>query len=97
MSGSRIDIFAAIARSYCAWAESPTDVGEDVDDANALAQLSSLYGAALQLPEGEPGDGEIESTSHEEWHKIYLRFGSLPIEGISKFSIRSKSRQTTNR
>jgi hypothetical protein len=80
MSESRIDTFAALARSYCEWAESPTDIGEDAEVANALSHLSSLYVAALQLPEGEPGDGEIESTSQEEWRKIYLRFGSLPVD-----------------
>ena len=80
MSVSQIDSFATIARAYCDWAEVPSHVPAEAEVTIALSLLGSLYIAALSLPEGEPGEGEIESTSNDEWRGIYLRFGALPID-----------------
>lgn len=41
--------------------------------------MAALYAAALDLPEGEAAEGEVESNSQEEWRRVYDRFTGLPV------------------
>src|SRR5687768_15773469 len=75
-----IENFASLAQKFCAWAEGPPDAASSDDTRVVLQLLVELYSAALRLPEGEPAEDEIESTSHEEWLRIYRRCASLPVD-----------------
>lgn len=71
-----IDDFAAVARTFCEWAER-----DRADEPRAVLQLlAELYAAALRLPQGEAPDDTIDGTTHEEWQRVYRRCASLPID-----------------
>ena len=62
------------------WAEQESSDDPADDAVTALQLLVQLYLAALQLPEGEGVDDEVESNTPEEWQRIYTRFGALPVD-----------------
>lgn len=76
----RTHAFAELARSYCAWAESTPGEDQSGEVIAALDFLLRLSLEALHLSGGEGSEGEIESSSPEEWKRIYDRFASLPID-----------------
>jgi hypothetical protein len=72
--------FAETARAYIEWAERIEPLSPAEDAREVLGLLIDLYAAAIQLPEGEGAEGERESTTQEEWARIYARCGNLPFD-----------------
>lgn len=79
----RIHEFAALAREYCSWAQTPSTQTPAEEAMTALRLLVNLYRLALALPEGE-GGSDVESTTQEEWQGVYRRFASLPVDLYSE-------------
>lgn len=76
----RVDAFAQRAREFITWAERETFAYPAIDAREALGLLVRLYESALELPEGEAADEQIESTSREEWKRVYSRAANLPFD-----------------
>lgn len=72
----QIQQFAEVARQFCIWAEGEPGSPE-IEALRALQFLSKLYQLGLDLPPMF-GDEEAAEVPHEEWMKVYRRFGSLP-------------------
>lgn len=73
-----VDRFASAAASYCAWIESPS-ASPVADMRTALQLLTSLYGAALFLPEvASLGAEEPLGNARIPKKDLAHRFDSLP-------------------
>lgn len=80
-----VERFAMIARSYCAWAESPP-LPEEVEVKTALRFLADLSSAIMATSHVSCGEDIDENRiSDTEWKNIYDRFGSLPFNYYSSF------------
>jgi Domain of unknown function (DUF5063) len=74
-----IDLFAGVARRYCAWAEG--ELGDPNDEMRRVRLLlAELHLAAAELPDLGIGKNiDAVSISHDEWSQFYEKFGRLPV------------------
>lgn len=73
---SDVKAFAEVAEKFCTWAEGEP-MSPQKEAIYALQLLAELYQQGLQLPKIF-GDEESAEISHEDWSKVYKRFGALP-------------------
>ncbi len=74
-----IERFAEAARQYCAWAEGEFGAAQE-EIRRARWLLAELHLAAIQLPDlGIGKDKDATRISHEEWSRMFQKFGNLPL------------------
>jgi hypothetical protein len=79
----RVEAFAAAAEEYCAWTEGAT-CGRVRDARIARSLVAELFRRALDLPRIHDWDGEAPEISHDEYQRVYRRFGTLPFNYYSQ-------------
>lgn len=73
-----LETFARLAQEFCSWTEAPPrDSQYELGRAQRL--LSTLYAAALDLPEGVPINAEQPAHGALSHDAAFRRFGALPV------------------
>ena|SRR5436190_22626980 len=80
---SSIDRFAEAAERYCVWSEGELNNSQE-DMRRARLLLAEIHLAAVQLPDLGIGKNiDAVSMPHDEWSRVYKKFGSLPVKNYS--------------